>query len=397
MNILFATDDDLLTSVVYDIHTLSEGLSRQGHDVFVLDFDRVREAGKTRSNTTLCRVFGDSNAKLVRIPYVQISKVGVGLGFFQSLFAIRRVVKEKQIDVIVLYSVCMTGLPAIIVSRMSGIPLIFRSIDMLHRLAPTAFVGSILNVLERCVYKGAGSFWALSPKYREYLVEHGARPETVHQLPFPVDTSAFSQEVEGREEYYFDADDGNSNLIVFVGVLYAFNGLLDFVRNFDHVTRQAPDAKLLIVGDGVLRGELEELISSAGLGDSVRITGMQPFERLPQIINKAAICLNVYPVDGEMRDLFCAKVIQYLACGKPTVSSAVPGMVTMLPGEECGVVYVKDGESAAREVGALLTSAERRERLGRQGREYVELVHECRHVIQRADLLLKTSLATCAK
>lgn len=228
-------------------------------------------------------------------------------------------------------------------------------------------------------------------------MEHGARRDAVHQLPFPVDTSVFRQERGGGEELAFAADTGKGNLIVFVGVLYAFNGLLDFVRNFEHVTRQAPDAKLLIVGDGVLRGELEELISSSGLGDRVRITGMQPFEQLPKIINKAAICLNVYPVDGEMRDLFCAKVIQYLACGKPTVSSAVPGMVSMLPGEECGVVYVKDGESAAREVGALLTSAERRERLGRQGREYVERVHECRHVIQRADSLLKRSLATCAK
>lgn len=47
------------------------------------------------------------------------------------------------------------------------------------------------------------------------------------------------------------------------------------VEVFSHVLVKRPDARLLIVGDGELRGEIEEQIRALGISDSCILTGMQ--------------------------------------------------------------------------------------------------------------------------
>ena len=73
-----------------------------------------------------------------------------------------------------------------------------------------------------------------------------------------------------------------------------------------------------------------------------------------------------------MKDLFCAKIVQYMACGKVTVSSALPGLTTVLPGESCGVVYVNNAKDMAEKVISLLKSPEARNCLGQAGFSYAQ-------------------------
>ena len=375
MNILFITDDNLINSVVYDIHILAESLSLLGHRVYVIGSQFGNGTHLRAEEMKMARVYTKAQVHLLNIGYINIPIINFLFGVFSSYQKIHKVIMEKNIDVIVLYSVISTGLPAVGLSRKFNIPLVFRNIDMLHRLMPTRLKQMVTKCLEKMVYRKADKLFTISSKYAEYLINLGTAKSKINLMPFPVDIEFFhcnTDSSEIRQRWKFSIKD---EIIVFMGRLYKFSGLSDFIYVFPEVIKQIPQAKLLIVGDGPLRPKLERIISEYGLKEHIIITGLQPFQAVPQYINLADICINPYPVSGHMKDLFCAKVIQYLACGKPVVSSSLPGMTTILPGESCGIVYTDNAIDMVKKLVLLLKSPEKRERLGQSGFNYVREVH----------------------
>jgi len=375
MNVLFVTDDNLLNSVVYDIHILAESLSLLGHRVYVIGSQLGSVTCLRTKEGKLERIYTEAKVHLINIGYINIPVLNFLYGLFRSYREIRKVIMERKIDVIILYSVNTTGLPAISISRKFNIPLVFRNIDMHHRLMSTKIKQKVTKYLERMVYWKADKILALSPKYAEYMIKLGAAKTKINMLPFPVDIKLFQRNNDSSEIRNKWKLNNNDNIIVFIGYLYKFSGLIDFIYQFQEVIKEIPNTILLIVGDGDLRPRLERVISELELNKKIIITGWQPFQTLPQYINLADICINPYPVSGHMKDLFCAKVIQYLACGKPVVSSSLPGMTTMLLGESCGIVYADNVTDMVKKLVLLLKSPEKRERLGQSGFNYVREVH----------------------
>ncbi len=385
MNILFVSDDNLLKSVVYDIHILAESLSLCGHQVYVIGSQRGNGTCLKTEKRNMARVYREALTHLISVGSINISGVGTLFGILSSYRAIRKVIIERNIDVIVLYTVVRTGLPAVNLSKALNIPLVFRNIDMLHRLMPTPVKQKIVKFFEKKVYTQADKILALSPKYIEYITNFGVDKSKIKMLPFPVDIDFFHHSIDSnelRQQWKLDKDD---EIIVFIGCLYDFSGITEFICQFPKVLKEIPKAKLLIVGDGPLRTKLEQIISELGIKEHIIITGLQPFQTMPQYINMASVCINPYPVFGDMKDLFCAKVIQYLACGKATISSSLQGMTTMLPGESCGIVYTDKETDMAREVILLLKSPERRKRLGEAGFNYVKQTHSKDKVISQLE------------
>jgi glycosyltransferase involved in cell wall biosynthesis len=391
MNILFISDDNLLKSVVYDIHMLAEGLSLLGHRVYVIGSQRGSHTRLRTEERNMARVYPEAKVHLFNVGIINVPIITYPFRIFSSYRQIRKVIMKRNIDVIVLYSVIFTGLPAVSLSKKFNIPLVFRNIDMLHRLMPTLIKQKVVKSLEKMIYPETDKILTLTPNYAEYLINFGAVKSRLKMLPFPVDIDLFHRSTDSSEVRQKWKLDKRDQIIVFIGNLYKFSGLTDFIYQFPEVIKQIPKAKLLIVGDGELRAKLERIISKLGVKEHIVITGLQPFKTMPQYINLADICINPFPVSGYMKDLFCAKVIQYLACGKAVVSSSLPGMTTMLPGESCGIVYVDNAINMAREIVSLLKSPEKREQLGQAGFNYVRQAHSRdKMIIQLEEYLVET-------
>jgi len=180
-------------------------------------------------------------------------------------------------------------------------------------------------------------------------------------------------------------------VIVFIGTLFEFSGLDDFIRHFPRIIEEVPEVKLLVVGDGPQRPKLERIITELGLENQIIITGFQPYQAMPQYINLATICINPFIISDNTMDVFPAKMMQYVACGKATVATALPGITTLLPGESHGVVYVENAADMAKEVISLLKSKERRQELERNGlnqaREaysYEKVARELENILEEA-------------
>ncbi len=383
MNILFIHEVDWLRKVVFEIHTLSELLSLSGHRVYAIDYESMwirnkpLDLGSLRTKTLngIARAYPEASVCLRRPGFIKIPGLSRLSAAFTHYREIQKTIKEKDIDVIILYSVPTNGVQTIRLGRELGIPVVFRAIDIPNQLVPYPVLRPITRILERKIYSNVALILTLSPRLSQYVSNMGAPKAKVQLLPLGVDTNLFRPNLdrtEIRQKWGFDEND---HIIVFIGTLFDFSGLDAFIRQFPEVLKEIPEAKLLIVGDGPQRPKLEGTITELGLQKQAIITGFQPYQTMPQYINLATICINPFLITEATRDIFPTKIVQYLACGKAVVATPLPGMLALAPGEHQGIVYANSPDGMVAEVISLLKSTERRQQLEQAGLNYVKQVH----------------------
>lgn len=361
MNILFVHEVDWLNKVVFDIHDLSELLSSFGHKVFAVDFEdswkrtNIMDFGTLRTKYLgqVSRTHNSGSVVLKRPGFMKLPFLDRTTAFFTHSYEIKKTIEEKNIDVIVLYSVPTNGIQTIKIARNYNIPIVFRSIDILHMLVRNKILRRITFSLEKKVYSHVNKILALTPKLAEYVITMGADKNNTELLLFGVDTKRFSPNV--NVEMLKDKSEINENdkVIVFIGTLFEFSGLDRYVEQFPRVLKEIPEAKLVIVGGGYLFEKIRRIISSRGLENNVILTGFQPFELMPQYINLADICINPFLINNTTRDIIPGKIYQYLACAKPVLATPLEGMKSLLPNEKYGVVYSNSNEFAQNTVSLL--------------------------------------------
>jgi glycosyltransferase involved in cell wall biosynthesis len=395
LNILFVHEVDWLNKVVFEIHSLPELLSSFGHDVFVIDFGSLHDRRdvfrfgtlKTKEFKGVSRAHVGSSITLIRPGFIKAPFLDRGSAFFTHYFQIKQTIKEKEIDAIVLYSVPTNGLQAINLARKHGIPVIFRSIDIVHMLVPYRSLRPITFSLEKWVYSHVDKILTLSPKLSDYVIRMGADRNRVELLPFGVDMNKFNSDVDNKELKEKLGITEDNKVIVFIGTLFEFSGLDSYLGQFPKVIKEFPEAKLIIVGGGALLGKLKKLVVDLKLTENVVLTGFQPFDMMPRYINLADICINPFEVNSTTRDIIPGKIIQYLACAKPVLATPLPGMVSLLSGPERGVIYSNINEFAENTV-KLLKDSEMARIIGKNGYRYVKNNHDEMEIARRLSRIL---------
>jgi len=400
MNILFVHEVDWLAKVVFDIHFLSEALSLLGHRVFVVDYedawsrDHIFDLGslKTKSIGGVSRAFSKASVYLRRPGFIKIPGLSRISAAFTHYLGIRKTIEEEDIDAIVLYSVPTNGLQTVLLARKFNIPVVFRCIDILSILVPYSLLRPVTRFLERKVYSKVDKVLPNTPRYEEYVATKGVDESKVKLLSFPVDTGLFRPSVdcsEVRQKWGFSEND---RIVVFIGTLFEFSGLDVLIHLFPQVIKEVPEAKLLIVGDGPQRLTLERIIAGSELQKQVKITGFQPYQTMPQYINLATVCVNTFLISDTTRDIFPAKIMQYVACGKATVATALRGITSILAGESHGVVYVNSVDDMIGEVVSLIKSKERRQALEHAGLDYVRRNHSYEKISHELETILEEAI-----
>jgi glycosyltransferase involved in cell wall biosynthesis len=133
------------------------------------------------------------------------------------------------------------------------------------------------------------------------------------------------------------------------------------------VVAQVPEAKLLVVGEGLFgqEADLDEMLTAAGLADHAVFTGWVETHRLPDYF--AASDVAIFPVDDTLinRTKCSVKLSNLLTAGLPVVADGVGQAAEYIVGDESGLtVEPEDDEALADAVVRLLEDADLRARLG---------------------------------
>lgn len=138
------------------------------------------------------------------------------------------------------------------------------------------------------------------------------------------------------------------------------------VRIFRHVSEQIPDSILLILGTPSTSAL--DLARRLAIDARIHSTGWVSDEDYPFYLACADICFC--PLENNIRDRarWPAKILDYLAAGRTTVTNPVGEVEELFLQSEVGVLAKPSDQEFAAEIVALLRDPERRRYLGESGR-----------------------------
>lgn len=166
-------------------------------------------------------------------------------------------------------------------------------------------------------------------------------------------------------------------------LLRAFAGLVA-----DADVQMLPDAcRLLIVGDGPQRAELEALARELGIAPRTEFAGAVAHADVPAWLNRLDIYAAPSRLDSES---FGVAVIEASACARPVVVSDVGGLPEVVRDGETGLIVPRNDVPALQAaLKRLVLDAGLRERLGRAGRAHVQRAYEWGHCVDLMERCLE--------
>jgi glycosyltransferase involved in cell wall biosynthesis len=292
------------------------------HDVYVLHFN-LKRFKNLEPRMTKCRLVETSGIE------VQDPSLYYLLNFFYHLWTIRYTVKSKDIDIIL-----STNILPSLAANFAGVPVVFDYLDHLEESASVYYPGSLLGeIIKRVVsiitkynLRHARSVITVTNELSIFLQNLGVKDITV--IPNGVDTDLLRPLPMDEAKKFLGLK----------GTVLGYVGSLEHWVDLETVVSALPslDVTLLVVGPGLFTdygSRIKKQALDLKVLDKVVFTGAVNYSELSRYISAMDIGLN--PLKMMKKNEYAAggKVFNYLACGRPVLSSRMVSLERLLGDE----------------------------------------------------------------
>ena len=250
-----------------------------------------------------------------------LAKIQVPFFLLSELFFTMKIVKRDKIDIIHSHWLLPQGLIGALIKK-------------LYKIYHVATVhGSDVNMVKKNeLLKKVGSFiirnsdkiTVNSTFTKNLILDIATRrnEEKIEIIPMGINLDRFTQvsNINLKKKY----TDGN--LLLFVGRLIDWKGAKYLVKAMKDVVIACPKTKLLIVGDGPEKSELEKMTSKLRLTNMVYFIGEIKSTDVVKYYSAADVfIIPSIVVDGHTEGLGVV-TLEAMACGTPVIGSNVGGI-----------------------------------------------------------------------
>lgn len=244
-------------------------------------------------------------------------------------------VRRFQPDLVLAYWVYPDGYAALRTARSLGVPCVVGA------LGSDIHVRSGINqFMTRHTVNGVDALLTVSEAMRQSAIhEFGAQPDKVHTIVNGFNTSVFFSRDQAtmRQKYGVAPDE---KLIIYVGRFVEAKGMRELLTAFKAMSDQDAKVGLVLVGDGVMKTELLDLIQQQGLQGRVRVPGGLPPEQVAEWISACDVLTLPSWSEG-----YPNVVVEGAACGRPVVATDVGGTREILNDSNGILIPPKDPEA----------------------------------------------------
>jgi glycosyltransferase involved in cell wall biosynthesis len=204
---------------------------------------------------------------------------------------------------------------------------------------------------ERCAWRGADVVLPVTRVLADMVQKEGVAPDKLVVIANGINEAHFASAPTPHE--------AKARIGWATGLVLGFTGFVRDWHGVDHALRwmasadAPPDAKLLVVGDGPARADLEQLARSLNLAERVRFTGFVAREDVPAYV--AAFDIALQPAVTAYASPL--KLFEYLALGKAIVAPRLPNMEEVLTDGDNALLF--DNTAGAGGLEAALTRLSR--------------------------------------
>ena len=244
----------------------------------------------------------------------------------------------------------------------------FIEVGSMRRDSTTA---RILYAIERFVYRTFDALTPIGDSFVQTIREKGANTTKIHVIPNFVDTkiiypqekdNAFAQEHHLTDEFVI-LYAGN------IGMTQSFNTIMEVAKRMSGES----GIRFLIVGDGVRRKYVEDMVAASGLAN-VTLLPYQPGSVVPYIYASADIGL-VPLMAGTAKTTFPSKLYTIMASGRAVLVAvdADSDIVQTVQNADAGLTTAPDNADALEEAIRYAYGEHKQVATwGENGRQYVE-------------------------
>lgn len=385
MNILISASSFLFT----DTEGVGEGifayeivkrLHKRGHKLIILA-PQSKLLDNDIKNLTI-------SLNIDLFPAISELREQVGWHYFayKSFEMAKRIIKEKNIDIIHHLAPSFTGMyslmPLLKKPFVYGpIPLEHRNIDFNTEFVktyepPTDIEKEIidsLGVLSRDQYQKtlnmADKIVVQLPSIRNYL------PKSIREkcipIPLGVDTQLFCPPLKNQQ---------HRDLILSIGHMTAIKGFDYLIKAMVFVIKERPQAQLILIGDGPDKPYFEKLASKLGLSKNIQFLGHVPHNEIHIFLQKCEIYCQ-----PSLSETFGLARLEAMSCGKPVIyTSAGAGESGFTSnGNFGGMVQPRDTKVLALEILRFLKSPSLAKKAGEINRRLVLQFYDWNQIVTK--------------
>ena len=212
-----------------------------------------------------------------------------------------------------------------------------RAIDVSHKLRQTRFEKAILRA-EQFIYKHADHVCTNNEALLDYCITMGASINKSSVIHPGVDLNRFFPAPPSSNLQHSLGIAPSDKVLLFMGTIFRFSGLVDLLTEIAPALHSDPLLKFLILGDGEDLGRVKATVSKFDLHNQVITPGRIEYNNLADHLRLGHVALLPFEQALVTHGALPGKVLQYLACGIPTIAYPLNGLMSVLKNDQ-GVIY----------------------------------------------------------
>ncbi len=360
------------------LEPIAHGVAAGGRDVDVVapwhpELCRPAHEGRVRFHfyryapTAGLHVFGYAAALKADVSLRPSAYLAAPPAVVMGCRALRRVVHATKPEVVHAHWVVPSGVMATL--SLTGLPLV---ISLHGSDIFLAEQNPLVRVAARIAFRKAGAVTACSNDLRHRAIALGAREDTTTVVPYGVDTRRFRPDPAARTRMRrtLALADGDP-LIVTAGRLVRKKGFEYLIDGLAGLTSSRNSVALVVIGDGDLRGELEQRAATGRVAERVHFLGAIPQDDVAAWLAAADVVVvpSVRDASGNV-DGLPNVLLEALSTGTPVVTTSAGGIESVaIDGETARLVPEKDGDAIASTIDEILRQPTVAAKLGHAARE----------------------------
>ena len=284
---------------------------------------------------------------------------------------VRRLV--STMDVVHVHHPFLSGSQALILCRPRGIPLIFTN-HTRYDLYAQAYLGlpdvigeAALQTYMRAFCRGMDLVIAPSPGMRDILLRFNVDCP-IEVVPNGVELKSYRQAYQAVERSSLGFTERDV-VLTYTGRLGPEKNLPFLLRCFGGAAQAYDYVRLLIIGDGPERDNLQAQVHHMGIEPLVHFTGMLPYDRVPSYLAMADAF-----VTASVTEVHPLSVIEAMASGLPILGICSPGVGDTIQDGITGFLIEKEDLAAfTAKMVRMVVDQDLRHQMGQQARQASEM------------------------
>ena len=361
---------------------LNAGLERHGYDCLLVTGSEGASEGSLRD------LAQSSNLRLALIP--ELGREIAPWSDLVTLVKLYRLMRRERPHVVHTHT-AKAGFVGRIAARLAGVPIVLHTFHghVFHGYFSPAKTRLFL-LIERLGARLSTRMITISPRLREEIAEFGvAETDQIDIIPLGFELDEFASQPRATGDFRRALGiPGDAKLVGAVGRLVPIKNIPLLLEAAALARQEDPDIRVVLVGDGELREELQARAAALGLAQAVVFAGWRR--------DLASVYADLDAVVISSRNEGTpASLIEAMATGCPVIATRVGGVPDLIVDGETGrLVPPGDREALAEALLTLFREPAGTVRMTELARRRVLERHQAKRLVADVDRLYRELLTT---